>query len=406
MGINVTSKYFKGDRIIWMLLIALSVASLLVIYSSTGALAFRVAGGNTWYYLFRQMIMHTAGILGILFMINFLPVKFYNKAANIGFFVALFFVVLGLVFGRDGEGTGRTLPLGAISFQPAEFAKVAVVIWVARILANHQKNGEQLKRAFKQTIIGAGLVCGVIAIADFSTASLLFATVTVMMFVGRIPWKYMIGLGLAGIGLIALIYVIAPHLPDSGGLGRIKTARARIERYVNGDERSQKGLTQSDFAKIAIHRGGFTGKGAGDSLVSNFMSAAYNDFIYSIIIEEYGMLGGIIVLLFYLILLTRGGIIVRNCSRTFPAFLATGVTTLLVLQAMINMGVSVGVLPVTGQPLPWVSWGGTSQLFTAVSFGLLLSISSQNNKERKEEVEQNFNPGLEIPDEDLLLLEE
>jgi cell division protein FtsW len=379
---------------------------MLVIYSSTGALAFRVAGGNTWYYLSRQMILHTAGIFGILFMVNFLPVKFYNKAANIGFFVATFLVVLGLIFGRVGEATGRTLPLGAISFQPAELAKVAVIIWVARVLANHQKNRIQLKSAFKQTVIGTGLVCGIIAIADFSTAALLFATVMVMMFVGRIKWKYMIGLVFAIIAFVALIYVIAPALPDSGRLGRVKTARARIERFINGDERSQNGLTQADFAKIAIHRGGFKGKGPGDSLVSNFMSAAYNDFIYSIIIEEYGILGGIIVLLFYLILLTRGGIIVRNSSRTFPAFLATGITTLLVLQAMINMGVSVGLLPVTGQPLPWVSWGGTSQIFTAVSFGLLLSISSQNNKDRKEEVEQNFIPGQEIPDEDLLLLEE
>lgn len=406
MGLGVYRKYFKGDNIIWIVLVALSIASMLVIYSSTGALAFRVAGGDTAHYLFRQTLMHLLGFGIILFMVNFVPIKFYNRAANLGMLTAFFFIIMGLVFGRASGGTGRTLPLGFISFQPAELAKVALIIWVARILANNQTNKENLKKAFGKTLLGAAAICAPIAVADFSTAGLIFTTVVIMMFVGRVPLKYMVLLAMAGVALVAVMYFIAPHLPDGGRSGRIKTVRARIERYMHGDKRSEQGLTQADFAKIAIHRGGFTGVGTGNSLVSNFMSAAYNDFIYSIIIEEYGMIGGGIILLFYIMLLTRGGILLRKSNRTFPAFLAVGVTALLFMQAMINMGVSVGVLPVTGQPLPWVSWGGTSQLFTAIAFGLLLSVSSQNTKERREEVEQNFRSTEELPDEDVQLREE
>ena len=223
------------------------------------------------------------------------------------------------------------------------------------------------------------------------------------MFVGRIPLKYLGLTMLAGIGFVLLIYFAAPLLPEKGNFGRIQTIRGRIDRHLHGEKSSVKGLTQDDFAKIAIHMGGITGVGAGKSKISNFMPAAYNDFIYSIIIEEYGLIGGIVVPLLYLIFLTRGGIIIRRCNRTFPTFLATGAVTIIILQAIINMAVSSGAIPVTGQPLPWVSWGGTSQVFTALTFGLLLSVSSETDQEAQKEVENNFNPDGVLPDEDIVL---
>jgi len=224
-----------------------------------------------------------------------------------------------------------------------------------------------------------------------------------MMFVGRIPLKYLAFTMLAGIGFVLLIYFAAPLLPEKGNFGRIQTIRGRIDRHINGEKSSVKGLTQDDFAKIAIHMGGITGVGAGKSKISNFMPAAYNDFIYSIIIEEYGLVGGIVVPLLYLIFLTRGGIIIRRCNRTFPTFLATGAVTIIILQAVINMAVSAGAIPVTGQPLPWVSWGGTSQVFTALTFGLLLSVSSETDQEAQKEVENNFSPDGVLEDEDIVL---
>ena len=403
MNINAYIKDVKGDRVLWIVLIVLSLLSMLVVYSSTGALAFRQAGGNTSYYLLRQAIFQGLGFGVMLLMLKYIPVKFYNKIANVAFLGAFFFVMLGIIFGRGGESTGRTLPLGFISFQPAELAKVALVMWVARMLANNQKDSASLRIAFFKIVAGVGLLCLLIAFVNFSSAVLLFSTAMVMMIVGRIKVQYLGLLGLAGVIFVIAIYFITPLLPENGNFGRLQTVHARIERHIKGDKASEEGLTQSDFAKVAIHRGGITGVGAGNSLVSNFMSAAYNDFIYSIIIEEYGLIGGLSILLLYLIFLTRGGVIVRNCTRTYPAFLATGVVALIVLQAMINMGVSSGAIPVTGQPLPWVSWGGTSQVFTAFAFGLLLSVSAENDKESKQEVEDNFHPDAELPDEDILL---
>ncbi len=405
MDTSELKKYIKGDKVIWMIMVALTCISLLVVYSSTGALAYRQAGGNTSHYILRQLIFQIGGYGAILIMLNYLPVKLYNKFANAAFLIAILFVCLGLVFGRGGEGsTGRTLPLGFISFQPAEIAKVAIILWVARLLANSQKDPRLLRIAFLKTIAGIGVLCLLIMMANFSSAVLLFTTAVIMMFVGRVPIKYLALVMLAGVTLVVVIYFAAPMIPQKGGLGRFMTIRNRIDRHLHGEKAAEsKGLSQDDFAMIAIHRGGIIGVGAGKSKISNFMPAAYNDFIYSIIIEEYGLVGGFGITILYLIFLTRGGVIIRNSKRTFPAFLATGAVSIIILQAVINMAVSSGAIPVTGQPLPWVSWGGTSQIFTAITFGLLLSVSSETDQDSKEEVENNFSPDGVLSDDDSIL---
>lgn len=401
MNTREFQQYIKGDRIIWAVLIALTCLSLLIVYSSTGALAYRQEGGNTTHYILRQLMFQCGGYGAIIIMLNYIPVKFYNRLANGAYLFAICVVCLGLVFGRGGEGTGRTIPLGFASFQPAEIAKVAIIIWVARLLANNQKDPKLLQISSIKIIIGVGIICALVSLANFSSAVLLFGTAMIMMFVGRVQWKLLGLVFLGGVAFVVIIYMAAPHLPN---VGRLQTVRARIDRHLFGKEKiAEKGLTQDDFSMIAIHRGGIAGVGAGKTKISNFMPAAYNDFIYSIIIEEYGLIGGIVVPLLYLIFLTRGGIIIRRCNRTFPAFVATGAVTVIILQATINMAVSSGAIPVTGQPLPWVSWGGTSQIFTALTFGLLLSVSSEIDQESKIEVENNFNPDGVLPDEDLVL---
>jgi cell division protein FtsW len=401
MDTGELKKYIKGDRIIWAVLVALTCLSLLVVYSSTGALAYRQQGGNTSHYFLRQLMFQCAGYGAILIMLNYIPVRLYNRIANGAYFMAILIVIAGLLFGRGGEGTGRTLNFGIASFQPAEFAKVAIILWVARLLANSQKDPRLLSISAFKIIIGIAVICALISLANFSSAVLLFGTTLIMMFVGRVQWKFLAMVLAAGLALVVLIYFVAPLLPN---IGRLQTVRNRIDRHIHGGEKlSEKGLTQDDFAMIAIHRGGITGVGAGKSKISNFMPAAYNDFIYSIIVEEYGLVGGIVIPLLYLIFLTRGGIIIRKCTRTFPTFLATGAVTVIILQAVINMAVSSGAIPVTGQPLPWISWGGTSQIFTAFTFGLLLSVSSETDEEIQAEVENNFNPDGVLPDEDILL---
>lgn len=391
------SKIFRGDRVIWIVLLLLSLLSLLIVYSSTGALAYRKASGNTWYFLIRQVFFLGAGLGLILVMVNFFSVKIYSILANLLVYLSIGLLAVSLVMQLSGMlgGSGRTLDLGFISFQPAELAKISLILFAAKVLGKNQKTRGDLKRAFIIIISHTVLVCGLIFFSDFSTSMLLFATILTMMFVGRIPMKYLLIVIFAGISLVAATYFLASQFPSAPS--RAHTVKGRIDRYVNGDPDSEKGITQADYAKLAIYEGGILGKGPGRSDVSNYMAAAYNDFIFAIIVEEYGLLAGIFVLFLYLIFFFRSVVIVRRATRTFPAFLVTGLTMVLVFQAMINMGVSSGVLPVTGQPLPWVSLGGTSLLFTSVAFGCILSVSYQNQVNReiqKPPVQAN------VPDED------
>lgn len=390
-------KYFKGDRVIWIILMFLSMLSLLIVYSATGALAYREHSGNTIYYLIRQLFFIGAGIGLIVFMVNVIPVKMYSMFANYLLYgsILLLLVALVLKFAHVIKGTGRTINLGPLSFQPAEVAKIALIIFTAKVLGKKQDSKKDLAAAFRKIMFFTAIVCGIVLLSNFSTSALIFITIITMMFIGRIPIRYMLLVFAAGIGLVVLIYFTSDHLPDS--LGRFKTIKGRIERFIHGDPNSEQGVTQADYAKLAIYSGGIFGKGPGQSDVSNYMAAAYNDFIFAIIVEEYGLIIGTGVIFLYLIFFFRGIIIVRRSRRTFPAFVVIGLSLVMVFQAMINVGVSSGVLPVTGQPLPWISLGGTSLLFTSIAFGCILSVSHQNQID-SEALQQPIQ--VNVPDED------
>ena len=310
-------------------------------------------------------------------------------------YLSIFLIVLTQILYRMGveHVTQRTL----FFFQPAEVAKVALIFYTAKILGKKQNTQKDRRDAFIQIMIFSTLICGMIFFFDFSTSALLFGTIFTMMFIGRIPIKYLLVVAVAGISIIAGIYFYVDKTSDKDALGRTNTMQGRLERFFKGDEREQKGTTQAQFAKVAIYEGGIIGKGPGHSEIRNYVAAAFSDFIFAIIVEEYGLIGGTAVIFLYLVFFFRGVIIVRRATRTFPAFLVTGLTLILVYQAMINIGVSSGVLPVTGQPLPWVSLGGTSLLFTSVAFGCILSVSYQNqeNKEIQQQAVQ-----INAPDED------
>ena len=333
----------------------------------------------------------------MLVMVNFFSVKIYSILANLLIYVSIGLLLVSVVLKLTGisDGSGRTLDLGFISFQPAELAKISLILFTAKVLGKNQKSKIDLKRAFIIIISHAAVVCGLIFLSDFSSAALLFATILTMLFIGRIPFIYLLIVIIAGVGMVVSVYLLAQQFP--GLPSRVHTVKGRIDRFINGDPNSERGITQADYAKLAIYEGGIIGKGPGRSDVSNYMAAAYNDFIFAIIVEEYGLLFGIFVIFLYLVFFFRSVTIVRRATRTFPAFLAAGLTIVLVYQAMINIGVSTGVLPVTGQPLPWISLGGTSLIFTSAAFGCILSVSYQNqiNSEiQKPPVQVN------IPDED------
>ena len=381
-------KLLKGDRIIWIVLFFLTLISMLVVYSATGRLAYRNVGGNTAHYVIRQAIFILMGFGIMIILVNVVPVKLYASIANLLLIIVIIFMVLAVfqnIFSVE-KVTSRSLDIGPFSFQPGEMAKIVIVIFSAKILSERQGSREELKNAFFKIIIASIIICGIIMIGNASTAIMIFGCIWVLMYIGRVPLKFLGLTVLFGVLLIGSVYLTADYFP--AGFGRVHTVKERIDNFVHGDDDSKNGTTQLEYAKLAIYEGGFTGNGPGSSEVSNYMEDNYNDFIFSIIVEEYGLIGGFFLLFLYLVLFYRGVVIVRRSNRTFPAFMATGLILILVFQAMIHMAVNVGLGPVTGQPLPWVSMGGTSILFTSVSLGILLSVSYQNQQNDEKEKEK------------------
>lgn len=378
------AKIFKGDRTLWVVLIFLSLVSLVIVYSATGKLAYREAEGNTVHYLIKQIVFILIGFGIMLFIVNILPVVVYFKAAPILVGVTIFALLLAILqfklTGNADQETSRSLDLGFFSFQPSELAKIVLIMFASRMLSKSQKTEEEMKTAFWWVTGVSGVVCFLIFISNISTAALIFLSIMVLMLIARVPVKLFSMLAGTGIFLGVLLFFTADLMPAS--FGRVHTFKERIVDFTKGDANALEGTTQADYAKLAVFEGGMFGKGPGNSEVSNYMEAGYNDFIYAIFIEEYGFVGGLFLAMLYLILLFRGVIIVRRCDRTFPAFMVAGLMVMMVFQAFINMAVSVGAAPVTGQPLPWVSMGGSSMLFTAASFGIILAVSANNQKNK------------------------
>ena len=373
------SKHIRGDRVIWMVIILLSMISILAVYSSTGSLAYKIRGGNTGYYLIKQLIFLSIGVF-IIIATSAVPYNYYSKMSQIFLFIAIPVLALTLVTGPSINEARRwlTLPGTGFTVQPSDFAKLAIIMYVARILSLGQDKIYEFKTAYFPIIWPVILVCGLIMPANLSTAAILFVTAMALMFVGRIPFKFL-ALTIGG-GLIVLTLFITISLYFNKG-GRIATWKNRIENFASGEETVDN--FQVNRAKIAVVNGGLIGRGPGNSTQRSYLPHPYSDFIYAIIIEEYGLLGGTFVLFLYIWLFFRAGLIVRKSSGTFAALLALGLSLGLVLQAMINMAVAVNLVPVTGQTLPFVSMGGSSILFTSISLGMILSVSHGVEEEKK-----------------------
>jgi cell division protein FtsW len=379
-------KYLGGDRVIWIVILILSIYSLLSVYSSSGILVFRNPGTNPVHFIAKHTIFLFAGLVMIYF-IHRIPYKYFSKLAQIFLIIAIPLLLVTLVFGESINRASRWLeiPILGMSFQPSDFAKLALIMYVARVLSQEQENIEDFYRAFLPVIIPIGIVCLLIMPENLSTSLILFTTCVILMFIGRIRMKYLVILFLAGtltLGSYITIVVLTERE------GRVGTWESRITGFFDKDTENY----QVEQAKIAIAGGGLFGKFPGNSTQRNFLPHPYSDFIYAVIIEEYGLLlGGIPILLLYLILLYRAGVILRKSNRAFPAFLAVGLTVGLVLQALIHMAVAVNLLPVTGQPLPLISMGGTSMIFTSISLGMILSVSKGLNEpvENEEQEQEN-----------------
>ncbi len=364
-------QYFKGDAVIWRVIFGLSIISVLAVYSSTGTLAYKYQGGNTLHYVIKHLTLLLVGI-GITFFVSNINYKLYLKSAKLFLYLTIPLLLFTLLMGVNLNSASRwvTIPGIGLTFQASDFGKLALIMYIAQVLARNQENISDYKKAFIPVLASAVVICGLIFPANFSTSAMLFAIVVALMFIGRIPLRQLallFGMILVGIGLLGTLIFKAPELFPRG-----RTWKARIENFSKADD---EGNYQAEQAKIAVATGGVFGKMPGKSTQRNFLPHPYSDFIYAIIIEEYGMVGGFVVMMAYLFMLYRSIIIARRCDSMFPALLAIGLTFSLVFQALINMAVAVNLFPVTGQTLPLLSMGGSSILFTSFALGIIISIS-------------------------------
>jgi len=373
----------KGDKVIWAVVFLLTLLSFLAVYSSTGTLAYRYHGGNTEYYMLKHAVILIFGLL-LMYFAHLIKYTYFSRIFQIALYIAVPLLAFTLIFGLNLNEAKRVLPLPFnLTFQTSDLAKITLIIYLARMLSKKQDMIKDFKSAFVPLMLPVIIVTLLILPENFSTSALLFTTCLVLIFIGRVKFTYI--LGMIGIGIVGLALMISILTFMPGDQGRLGTWKNRVTSFIEGDSESNYQTQQS---KIAIATGGVFGKMPGNSTQRNFLPHPYSDFIFAIIIEEYGIIGGVFLVLLYLILLYRAVKIVTQSPGTFGAFLTIGVAFSLVFQAMINMGVAVNLLPVTGQPLPLVSMGGTSIWFTSLSVGIILSVSKEINKQKKEQVDQ------------------
>jgi cell division protein FtsW len=355
--------------------ILLSIFSLLTVYSSTGTLAYRNQAGNTEYYMIKHLIILLFGLL-IMYLTHLIKFTYFSRIFQVALYIAVPLLILTLFVGLDLNEAKRVLPLPFnLTFQTSDLAKLTLIMYLARLLSKKQDRIKDFKSAFVPLMIPVLIVCVLILPANFSTAAMLFVTSLVLMFIGRVNLKYifaLIGIGIMSFVILLLIANAYPNL-----LPRASTWKTRIITFADKDKIDPDKTYQVDQAKIAIAEGGLIGKFPGNSTQRNFLPHPYSDFIFAIFIEEYGLAGGTFLVLLYMILFFRVVRIVTRIPRNFGAFMAAGVGFSLVFQAMINMAVAVNLIPVTGQPLPLISMGGTSIWFTSISLGIILSVSKE-----------------------------
>jgi len=386
MGGNLVSKT-KGDRVIWAIVVLLTLISLLVVYSSTGSLAYKYSK-STESFLFKQFAFIILGVM-IIYFAHLVNYTLYSRIALIIFLVSIPLLLYTLFFGVQLNAGSRwiKLPVINMTFQTSDLAKLALFMYMSRQLSRKQNVIKDFKKGFLPIIIPVALICLLIAPANLSTAVLIAGTSFLLMFIGRVSTKHiLITITLAAIPAIILIGVAVKYydktehkskdLPAIFSAGRVPTWISRIQTFVysNKEDDNEK-LYQINQAKIAIAKGGWFGRGPGRSEQRNFLPHSYSDFIYAIILEEYGFMGGAFMVFIYLLFLYRCIRLYRKCPYAFGAFLALALSFTLVIQAIANMGVNVNVFPNTGVTLPLVSMGGSSFIFTCISIGIILSVA-------------------------------
>jgi len=374
----------KGDKVIWAIVILLTLVSILVVYSSIGSLAYKM-NKSTESYLFKQITFIALGVL-IIYFAHRVNYTIYSRVATILFLLSIPLLFYTLKFGSSINDANRwiKLPVINMTFQTSDLAKLALFMYISKQLSRKQNVIKNFKKGFLPLIIPVIIICLLIAPANLSTALLVGGTALMLMFIGRVKTRHiLLVVGAALLPLIFLIFVSKSYydkeqhktkeLPSVLTFGRMPTWIKRVQDFMYADKADASYQVQQ--AKIAIAKGGWFGKGPGKSEQRNFLPHPYSDFIYAIIIEEYGLLGGAIIMFIYLLFLFRSIRLFQRCPYAFGAFLAVALSFTLVIQAMVNMAVNVNVFPTTGVTLPLVSMGGSSLWFTCFAIGIILSVA-------------------------------
>lgn len=382
------NRVFRGDKVVWVVFMLLLLISVVEVFSAASMLTY---GKSDYWWPIRQHSTYLLLGLGVVYGLHLFPYRFYKAVPLVLVPVSVGMLVWVLFKGADVNDAARWMKIAGFSIQPSEFAKVGVVMGTALILSRMQTGEGAHSDAMKWILWMTGIVCGLIAPENLSTAVLLFGVVFMMMYVGRVPLKQLgklvLVLGTAGaLFLSVLLFVPSKMLSSIPGLDRLTTWQARIKRFGDSEAvpAAQFQITDENFqethAAMAIASSNIIGRGPGNSVERDYLPQAYSDFIFAIIIEELGLAGGAFVVLLYIILLVRAAKIAQKCRGYFPAFLVMGCALMLVAQAMLNMMVAVGLFPVTGQPLPLISRGGTSTIINCGYIGMILSVSYYTEK--------------------------
>ena len=378
-----TSSLFEGDRVIWMILFFLCVVSVLEVYSASSTMTFNKSA--YWSPVLKHGLFLLVGV-GVTWGTHKIPQRYFGYIAVLGIFFSALFLLVTMFSGKTTNDTARWMDLGFFSFQPSEIAKGSLVMLSAVLLSYFRDENGATSVAFKWVLGITCVICALIVTENLSTAVLTFFIILLMMFIAQVPWKYLGSLlGIlsiaAALGYSALRFTPEEYLDKFKGtkLERVKTWAHRVRDHVDFpadpnefDLNTNAQITQSH---IAIGTCNIIGRGPGNSRVRDFLPQAYSDFIYSIIIEELGLIGGFVVMFLYIILLFRAAQIASRSDSMMLGYMVLGLALLIVTQALINMAVATGVMPVTGQPLPLVSRGGSSIMVNCFYIGLMLNIS-------------------------------
>jgi len=358
-------KNLQGDKVIWAVVFALSLISILVVYSSVGTLAFKRSASPEQILI--KHTMHVLIGLTAMWFAHRIDYRYYSKLSRYALWISIPLLLYTWKSGTSLNDASRWIQVPLFgSFQPSDFASLALIVNLASMLSKRQQNIDDIKESLVPILFWCGMISGLIALSNMSTGILLLITCMLIMFIGRVPTKYLAMLFFVGL----LFGALAFKFGNRGG-----TMVSRVEHFIGVLQGKHEPQFQGKHGLIAIASGGVMGKGPGNSDQRNILPNPYADFIYAIVIEEYGMIGGITIIMLYLMLLHRGMKAAYNSERAFGGLLSAGLSFDLVCQAFVNMGVVVGLGPITGQPLPLISMGGTSMVFTGLSVGIILSVS-------------------------------